>query len=175
MSKAGCTELGFGIEHGSAQMLKIMAKGTTPEANELGLKLCHDAGMFARAFLMIGFPGETEDSIKELEEWTLRVRPDTISLSLFQPFPGSDVWNFPDRYEVTIPDNAFDHFWQYGGDDDPQTLILNLKSISKERLFYHRQRLREIFEREIGHLDRMRLHGNSGTFGPREVAHVGSV
>ena len=166
MVRAGCTELGFGIEHGSARMLKLMQKGTTPEANELGLKLCHDAGMFARAFLMIGFPGETEDSIQELEEWVLRVRPDAVTLSLFQPFPGSDVWNRPEQYGVKLPDNAFDKFWQLGGDGDPEMLILKLPTISKERLFYHRQRLVEVFEREIGHLDRTRLHGNSGTFGP---------
>lgn len=164
MASAGCTELGFGIEHGSARMLKAMEKGTTPEANELGVRMCQDAGMFARAFLMIGFPSETEESIHELEEWVLRVRPDAVTLSLFQPFPGSDVWNHPDKYDVQIPDNAFDHFWQLGGDDDPGMLILKLPTISRERLFYHRRRLVEVFEKEIGHLDRTRLHGNVGTF-----------
>lgn len=166
MASRGCTELGFGIEHGSARMLKAMEKGTTPEANRLGLQMCQEAGMFARAFLMLGFPGEDEESIQELEEWVLRVHPDAVTLSLFQPFPGSDVWNHPDRYGVDIPDGAFEKFWQLGGDTDPEMLILRLPTISKERLYYHRQRLVEVFEREIGHLDRMRLHGNVGTFGP---------
>lgn len=167
MADKGCTELGFGIEHGSRRMLKAMEKGTTPEANELGIKMCQDAGMFARAFLMIGFPGETEESIAELEEWVLRVRPDAVTMSLFQPFPGSDVWNHPDKYDVTIPDNAFDHFWQLGGDNDPGMLILKLPTISGERLFYHRQRLVKLFEQEIGHLDRTQMHGNIGTYGPK--------
>lgn len=167
MAATGCTELGFGIEHGSARMLKAMEKGTTPEANEIGLRMCQDAGMFARAFLMLGFPGETEETIQELEEWVLRVHPDAVTLSLFQPFPGSDVWNHSDRYGVEIPDGAFDKFWQLGGDDDPEMLILKLPTISKERLFYHRQRLVQVFEREIGHMDRTRLHGNVGTFGPK--------
>lgn len=171
MSSHGCTELGFGIEHGSARMLKAMEKGTTPEANELGVKMCQDAGMFARAFLMIGFPGETEDTIQELEEWVLQVKPDAVTLSLFQPFPGSDVWNHPEKYGVAISDNAFDHFWQLGGDDDPGMLILKLPTISRERLFYYRRKLVETFEREIGHLDRMQMHGNVGTFAS-EAAHV---
>jgi anaerobic magnesium-protoporphyrin IX monomethyl ester cyclase len=170
MSDSGCTELGFGVEHGSARMLKAMAKGTTPEANELGLKMCTDSGMFARAYLMLGFPGEDEESIQEMEEWILKVRPSAVTLSLFQPFPGSDVWNHPEQYGCTIPDGAFDKFWQLGGDDDPGMLILKLPSITQERLFYHRQRLITIFEREIGHLDRTRLHGNSGTYGPRMEA-----
>lgn len=171
MASKGCTELGFGIEHGSRRMLKAMEKGTTPEANELGLSMCREAGMFARAFLMLGFPGETEESIQEMEEWVLRVRPDAVTLSLFQPFPGSDVWNHPERYGVEIPDGAFEKFWQLGGDTDPEMLILRLPTISKERLFYHRQRLVEVFEKEIGHLDRTRLHGNVGTFSSPEM-HV---
>jgi radical SAM superfamily enzyme YgiQ (UPF0313 family) len=168
MADAGCTELGFGVEHGSARMLKEMQKGTTPDANEAGIRMCQEAGMFARAFLMLGFPGETEESIRELEEWVLRVRPDAVTLSLFQPFPGSDVWNHPERYGVEIPDGAFDKFWQLGGDGDPEMLVLKLPTILKERLYEHRQRLIKVFEQEIGHLDRTQMHGNVGTFGPAE-------
>lgn len=166
MASKGCTELGFGVEHGSRRMLKEMNKGTTPEANEVGIKMCQDAGMFARAFLMIGFPGETEESIQELEEWVLRVRPSAVTLSLFQPFPGSDVWNHPERYSVEIPDGAFEKFWQLGGDGNPEMMVLKLPSISKQRLFEHRQRLIKVFESEIGKLDRTQVHGNVGTFGP---------
>lgn len=42
-------------------------------------------------------------------------------------------------------------------------------TISKERLFYHRQRLIKLFSEEIGSLDRTQHHGNVGTFGPRVV------
>jgi radical SAM superfamily enzyme YgiQ (UPF0313 family) len=166
MASKGCTELGFGVEHGSARMLKAMNKGTTPEANEIGIKMCQDSGIIARAFLMIGFPGETEESIAEMEEWTVRVRPSSATLSLFQPFPGSDVFNHPERYNVSIPDNSFERFWQLGADDNPDSLVLALDSISKERLFYHRQRLIKIFEQEIGALDRTQIHGQ-GTWGPK--------
>jgi anaerobic magnesium-protoporphyrin IX monomethyl ester cyclase len=169
MGARGCTELAFGVEHGSARMLKAMNKGTTPEANEIGIKMAQDAGIIAKAFLMIGFPGETEESIEELEEWVLRVKPDAVTLSLFQPFPGSDVWNHPEKYGVTIPDGAFDKFWQLGGDGDPEMMVLSLPTISKQSLFNHRQRLIRIFESEIGALDRMQVHGNSGTYGPSQV------
>lgn len=168
----GCNELGFGIEHGSDRMLKLMNKGTSAEANELGIKMAQNAGIFARAFLMIGFPGETEESIAELEEWVLRVRPDSLTFSLFQPFPGSDVWNRPEKYGVTIPDRGFEKFWQLGGDDDPEMPVLTFDSISRERLFYHKRRLAKIFTDEIGSLDRRQVHGNVGTFAPASVQNV---
>lgn len=168
----GCKELGFGIEHGSDRMLKLMGKGTTAEANEKGVRMAQNAGIFARAFLMIGFPGETEESIQEMEEWVLRVRPDSLTFSLFQPFPGSDVWNHPERYGVTIPDRGFDKFWQLGGDDDPEMPVLTFDSISRERLFYHKRRLAKLFTDEIGSLDRRQVHGNVGTFAPPNVQEV---
>jgi anaerobic magnesium-protoporphyrin IX monomethyl ester cyclase len=167
LSAHGCTELAFGIEHGSGKMLKAMNKGTTPEANEAGIKMAQDSGIIARAYMMIGFPGETEETIEELEEWVLRVKPDAIIMSLFTPFPGSDVFNHPERYGVTIPDGGFERFWQLGGENDPDGQILTLPTISKERLFYHRHRLIKLFEKEIGALDRTQILGNVGTFGPR--------
>jgi radical SAM superfamily enzyme YgiQ (UPF0313 family) len=154
MAERGCTELTFGIEHGSAKMLKLMAKGTTPEANELGINCCKKAGMIAKAFLILGFPGETEETIQEMEEWVLRVRPDLISLSLFQPFPGCDVFNHPERFNVVLPDDAFHRFWQVGGEEGSDMQVLDLPTISKERLFFHRRRLLELFEREICKMDR---------------------
>jgi anaerobic magnesium-protoporphyrin IX monomethyl ester cyclase len=157
MASRGCTELAFGVEHGSARMLKAMNKGTTPEANELGIKMCQNTGMIAKAFLILGFPGENEESIQEMEEWVLRVRPDLLTLSLFQPFPGCDVFNHPDKYNVEIPDDAFHKFWQVGGEDTDEMLVLDLPTISKERLFYHRRRLIEVFDREICHADRRQM------------------
>jgi radical SAM superfamily enzyme YgiQ (UPF0313 family) len=164
MAEHGCTELTFGVEHGSARMLKAMAKGTTPEANELGIQCCKDAGMVAKAFLILGFPGETEETIAEMEEWVLRVRPDLVSLSLFQPFPGCDVFNHPEKYGVEIPNDAFQRFWQVGGEDDPDMLVLTLPTIAKERLFYHRRRLLKLFEAEIGNFDRTQVRGNRTYF-----------
>lgn len=172
MHAKGCTELAFGIEHGSARMLKLMNKGTTPEANERGVKICQDAGIVARAYLMIGFPGETEESIEELEEWVLRVKPDAVIMSLFQPFPGSDVWNHPEKYSVEIPDGAFDKFWQLGGESDPEGQVLTLPTMTKRRLWEHRQRLIRMFEGEIGALDRTQVLGNIGTFGGGQEAHA---
>ncbi len=166
MAARGCTELAFGIEHGSAKMLKAMNKGTTPEANEAGIKMCQDSGIIARAYLMIGFPGETEETIEELEEWVLRVKPDAVIMSLFTPFPGSDVFNHPEGYGVTIPDGGFEKFWQLGGEDDPDGQVLTLPTISKRRLWEHRQRLIKVFEKNIGALDRTQVLGNVGTFGP---------
>jgi radical SAM superfamily enzyme YgiQ (UPF0313 family) len=155
MARKGCTELGFGIEHGSAKILKAMNKGGTPESNALGVKICQDAGIVAHAFLIIGFPGETKETIGELRDWIARVKPEGCTLSLFQPYPGCDVWNHPEKYGITIPDEAFDRFWEVGRDDDPEAMVLDLPSITKRELFDARCGLAAWLDQNIGPLDRM--------------------
>ena len=142
LAKRGCTEMGFGVEHGSARMLKAMNKGTTPEANEKGIKICQDADIVARAYLLIGFPGETWDSIEEMRVWLDKVRPDAASLHMFQPYPGSQVWINPGQFGITLPEDAFSKMWELN-DDDPQTLVLDLPTMSRTELFESRTYLHD--------------------------------
>lgn len=140
MARLGCTELGFGVEHGSARMLKAMNKGTTPEANTRGIHACQDAGISARAYLLIGFPGETWESIYEMQSWLDDCRPDAASLHMFQPYPGCEVWNTPQKFGVTIPTESFSKMWELC-DDDPSTTVLNLPTMSTTELFEARTML----------------------------------
>lgn len=156
LARKGCSELGFGVEHASAKMLKAMDKGTTPEANETAIKMCQDAGIAAQAFLIVGFPGETLETLDEMEEWILRVRPDGIGFSLFQPYPGTDVWNYPERYGVTIPDDCFDRMWQFVEGTEEQ-MVLDLPTISKTDLLNRGLEMMELIDREIRHRDRRKM------------------
>lgn len=160
----GCTELGFGIEHADDRMLKAMEKGTTAAKNEESVIACQGEGIIARCFMMVGFPGETWESVESIASWVRRVRPGGVTLSLFTPFPGCEVWNHPEKFGVEIPHAPFEKFWQLGGDDDPETLVLTLPTISKAELFRARQYLIKVIDSEIGHRDRTRMDGNVGTF-----------
>jgi radical SAM superfamily enzyme YgiQ (UPF0313 family) len=141
MAVRGCTEMGFGVEHGSPRMLKAMNKGTTPEANTIGIKICQDAGIVARAYLLIGFPGETWESIDEMQKWLETAKPDAASLHMFQPYPGSQVWITPERFGIKeLPIDAFSKMWELN-DDDPSTLILDLDTMTKQELFTARTQL----------------------------------
>lgn len=171
MHEKGCTELGFGVESGSKKILDKMQKGTTPEKNTEGVHMAMDAGIAAKSFLMLGFPFEDKSTIEESKNWVLKTRPTMASCAIFQPFPGSHVFAHPEQYNITIPDDAFDKFWQQGMDDcDESGLVLDLPTISKKDLLIAKKDFRETLEREIGQLDRSRLdsggtHG-MGTFAP---------
>lgn len=176
MASKGITELGFGVESGSKKILDLMQKGTTPEKNTIGVKMAMDAGIAAKSFIMLGYVGEDEATIKESADWVLKTRPTMASLALFQPFPGSAVFNNSDKYGITIPDDAFDRFWQQGLDDDPRALVLDLPTISKPDLMKARKDFAQMLDREIGHRDRSRVDcggkTGDGTFVPGLVENI---
>src|SRR5271157_5691622 len=119
--------------------------------------MCQDAGMVAKAFVILGFPGETLETIDELKTWLLKAMPSGVTFSLFQPYPGCDVWNNPQNYNVTLPLNAFDRFWQVGLEGTEDELVLTLPTISKEELLKARREIGNVIDSKIGHRDRGRV------------------
>jgi radical SAM superfamily enzyme YgiQ (UPF0313 family) len=94
MAAAGCKKIGFGVEGLSPQAiskLKPMNSTDFEFINSL-FDYCNSLGLFVKAYLMIGFPWETEDIINEYFEWLPKIRANQIKISYFTPFPGTRDW-----------------------------------------------------------------------------------
>ncbi|HEX9476862.1 MAG TPA: radical SAM protein, partial [Candidatus Dormibacteraeota bacterium] len=63
MHRAGCKRIFFGIESGDANVLKEMKKGITPDQARAAVEACVAAGIKAAGFFMVGYLGETTDSL----------------------------------------------------------------------------------------------------------------
>lgn len=62
---SGCVAIYFGIESGSDKMLQVMEKRASVADNLRALELCKKAGLYTVIQLVIGMPGETNETIKE--------------------------------------------------------------------------------------------------------------
>ena len=60
MAKAGCIAVTGGLECADDRLLKLMNKGITLESAERAMSAFHGAGIMVHAYLMYGFPTETE-------------------------------------------------------------------------------------------------------------------
>jgi hypothetical protein len=61
MARAGCVAVTGGLECADDRLLKLMNKGITLDSARRALCAFRDAGIMVHAYLMYGFPGETED------------------------------------------------------------------------------------------------------------------
>lgn len=116
MKTAGCREIFFGFETGSQKLLDLMQKKISVNDNIRAIKMCQQAGILSCAYMMFGFPGEDEETIKDTKHFLLKAKPDKSRLSQFIPVPGSDVWKYPQKYRIRIKENFNEH-WYFDSPD----------------------------------------------------------
>ncbi len=91
MKRAGCWQISYGVESGSWEILKRIKKAATPNMQARALELTAAAGIKSNAYIIIGFPGETHETLRETEEFLKHVPIDTLRLTYFTPFPNTDI------------------------------------------------------------------------------------
>ena len=116
LKKAGCSQICWGIESGSQTILDRMRKGVSVEENKQVIQWAKDAGLLDRIFLILGFPGETRETIAETRDFIEETNPSQIFVSSFQPYPGTDVWKHPQKYGITKIYTDFTKYLQTFGD-----------------------------------------------------------
>lgn len=140
---AGCVELGFGVESFDRSVLKILNKQITPEQSIQGINNAYKVGIGVRVLMMINTPGETykytvDENIANLE--SVKKKFVYLSIKPLVPFPGSDIWNYPERFGVSIKTKDFSQYnmWMYSLDAKGKRIhteesILRIHSMTEEQ------------------------------------------
>lgn len=110
MKEAGCWEISFGLETGSNEMLKKMDKLAEIEKSEQAVKWTAEAGIRTKGLFMLGYPGETNETIEKTKEFVKRIPMTIMNLTKFTPYPGSPIYR--DLYGTNIRD---DHWEKMNG------------------------------------------------------------
>ena len=98
----GCCSLKFGVESGSQKILDVMEKNFTTRDVELALEACWENRLFSPLAMMVGMPGEDQDTIRETGEWIGKMyaklgpdpKDDEYALFYALPFPGTPLYSF---------------------------------------------------------------------------------
>ena len=93
MRDANCQLISFGVESGSQEILDSMKKGTTVEQNEMAIRYAKEAGLSVAISVIIGYPGETMDTLEQTLDFIRRTEPDDAYLSLATPYPGTELYD----------------------------------------------------------------------------------
>lgn len=78
LRQAGFHTVSFGTETGSPRILELMNKGIDRMIAQRNIRDARAEGLSVILFLMVGFPGETEDTFLQTLEW-IRANADYIS------------------------------------------------------------------------------------------------
>lgn len=95
MYRAGCREIHYGLESGDPEMFAGMAKTDGPRSLELFEQVVgwtRAAGIQVHLHLIVGMPDESRESVRNTTRWLRRVRPDSVQLAYFVPYPGTPLF-----------------------------------------------------------------------------------
>jgi anaerobic magnesium-protoporphyrin IX monomethyl ester cyclase len=93
LSNTNCQLIHFGVESGSQKMLNAMKKGTTVEQNAIAIKWAKEVGISVAISVVVGYPGETIDMLKQTIDFIRRTEPDYVYMCEAVPYPGTELYN----------------------------------------------------------------------------------
>jgi anaerobic magnesium-protoporphyrin IX monomethyl ester cyclase len=137
MREAGCLRLFFGLESGSDEMLKLMKKRITFDEGRRAIDLAGKSGLKTGAFFILGYPGETNETLTRTVNESSRLNLDYLSYTVPYPLPGTDLYDkVKDRLKAGAWTNPRSHTLLYKGDFS----IFKLKFAMGKGLIQHRMR-----------------------------------
>lgn len=89
MRRAGCWQIEYGIESGCPDILKRMNKLITPEQIRTALTATKKVGIMTRGNFIVGYPGETKESLQRTLDFLLGLDLDYYQQTFFTPYPGA--------------------------------------------------------------------------------------
>lgn len=94
MRKAGCRLLVFGIDAGSETVNESMSKSLRITRNDTikAIKEVRSSGISVHVSVMLGYPGETNSSLRETLKYLSAIKPNHMILPIFTPFPGALIY-----------------------------------------------------------------------------------
>lgn len=131
MKRAGCHQIGYGLESASAEILKNIRKPLPLDLAREVIKLTREARIDVRAMFMLGNPGETEETMKQTINFAIELSPDIVVFNIVVPYPGTEMYDWAKKNGYLLSAG-----WEKY---DLANVIMRLPSLSAERIrhYYH--------------------------------------
>lgn len=137
MKRAGCAQLDFGVESGSAKVLQTLTKDTDPQMVRDAFKLTKGMGLRALATFIIGNPGETIEDVDMTLKLAKDIDPDYVNFYYATPYPGTTLYDMAVKNGWMTSTDYSDFLVRY----EPVMKI----NFEKEELMRIRSRLQNAF------------------------------
>jgi anaerobic magnesium-protoporphyrin IX monomethyl ester cyclase len=91
MRAAQCDAVCFGVESGCQRIRDALKKRVSTEQCENAIKWAKEVGMFVTVSVILGYPGETKETLQQTLDFVHRVEPDDVWLCHATPYPGTEL------------------------------------------------------------------------------------
>ena len=116
MAEAGCVRVKLGFESGSDRILTQIQKDETKDDMRRGVRFLKQSGVPFTAYFMVGFPGETDEDVKQTIEFAKEVDADYYSLSVLSPYYGTKLYFDLMDQGYELDKKPWEYFYHQTGD-----------------------------------------------------------
>ncbi|MBZ5521413.1 MAG: PhpK family radical SAM P-methyltransferase [Acidobacteriia bacterium] len=109
MAQSGCKGVFLGIESGSPAILKNMNKAATIERYAEGIRSLRQRNILTFASFIVGFPGETGDTVNETTAFIRQQRPDFYRAQMWYCEPGTPILQERAKYDIRGDGFVWEH------------------------------------------------------------------
>lgn len=153
MRQAGVWMIGYGLESGSQRILDLMNKQVTVEQNLQAVLWTRDAGIQVTAHMVLGYPGETAETIRETIDFACSLPIDYVQFYCSVPFPGSRLFQLCLDQELFI-DQPWELFEQNSSVINTPDLaaaeVMAWRSRAFRRFYLRPRRVWRVLREEVG-------------------------
>lgn len=102
---AGCRQLCVGFESGDQRILDAMKKGIQRDRMFQFMQDARRAGLLIHGCFMMGFPGDTPESIQRTIDLAIQLKPDTVQFYPVMVYPGTEAYReYSQKGWITVSD-----------------------------------------------------------------------
>ncbi len=150
-SNAGGVEIGWGCEHVSQKILDNIGKNVKSKQNWDFPKRCSSRNIRVKSFLMMGLPGESIDTINELEDFLANSGVYDFDISIFYPYKGTEFRKDSEKWELLIDDSGSSGYYK-GKLGQSEFAYKHKNGLTQEELSYHKDRLYKKYNKRFKNL-----------------------
>jgi radical SAM superfamily enzyme YgiQ (UPF0313 family) len=130
LKEAGLRQCATGFESGDKTLLLNMRKGQTLDQQAEFMANCRKVGILVHGCFMVGFPGETRETLEKTLQLAIDLSPDSAQFYPVMPYPGTGAYEWAEKEGFLAADGFDDWLNPDGG----HRCVLNLPGLTPKDL-----------------------------------------
>lgn len=128
LKEAGLRNTAVGFESGDNMILRNMRKGQNTDIQKKFVDNAHKLGLLVHGCFMVGFPGETKQTMQKTLQLAKKVKPDSAQFYPVMPYPGTGAYAYYKREGYL----AHEDFEKWLTEDGGHRCVLNLPGLTPD-------------------------------------------